>query len=162
VDRPATASRRTQENPINHQTESYTIPGRDTKATKQAMLASNDLISGQSSMTAYNQASESRMVDLQLRNLPANSDIIGVKKMSGAKHIVGVNLDEDNMKGICLGTGRIQLRVSENQPLDEIELNFAKQGIVAREFENDPRKKPQLTGPPKEFAKEITNTKNRK
>ena len=47
------------------------------------------------------------MVDLQLRNLPANSDIIGVKKMSGAKHIVGVNLDEDNMKGICLGTGRI-------------------------------------------------------
>lgn len=34
--------------------------------------------------------------------------------MSGARHIIGVALDEDNMKGICLGTGRIQVRVNEN------------------------------------------------
>ena len=33
---------------------------------------------------------------------------------------------------------------------------------MCREFESDPRKKPNMTGPPKEFAKEITNTKNRK
>lgn len=41
-------------------------------------------------------------------------------------------------------------------------MNFAKNGVVVKEFEQDPRKKPNMTGPPKEFAKEITNTKNRK
>ena len=47
-------------------------------------------------------------------------------------------------------------------PLEQIELNFAQKGVMCREFESDPRKKPNMTGPPKEFAKEITNTKNRK
>ena len=42
-----------------------------------------------------------------MTNLPKNTDIIEVKKMSGARHVVSVALDEDNMKGICLGTGRI-------------------------------------------------------
>ena len=61
-------------------------------------------------MTAYNRIqapSAMRVVDLQLANLPGNSDLIGVKKMSGARHVISAALDEDNMKGICTGTGRI-------------------------------------------------------
>lgn len=88
----------------------FTIAGRDTKATKQAMLASNDPITGKSSMAAYNQGqalSAARVVDLTLKNLPGNSDLIGVKKMSGARHVISAALDQDNMKGICTGTGRI-------------------------------------------------------
>jgi hypothetical protein len=53
-----------------------------------------------------------RVVDLQLANLPGNSDLIGVKKMSGARHVISAALDEDNMKGICTGTGRIQIRLN--------------------------------------------------
>ena len=74
------------------------------------MLASNDPITGQSSLTAYNrvrQPAEVQVVDLVLKNLPQHADLIGVKKMSGAKHIISAALDEDNMKGICTGTGRI-------------------------------------------------------
>ena len=143
----------------------FTIAGRETKATKQAMLASNDPITGQSSMAAYNRVQEpaaTRVVDLQLKNLPANTDLIEVKKMSGARHVIKAAIDEDNMKGICLGTGRIQVRLNQNEKLEDIELNFASKGIIVSEHENDPRKRPAVTGQPKEFAKEITNTKNRK
>ena len=31
-----------------------------------------------------------------------------------------------------------------------------------KEFEADPRKKPTMTGQPKQFAQEITNTRSRK
>ena len=129
------------------------------------MLASNDPITGKSSLNAYNQQrnpADIRVVDLDLKNLPQNSDLIGVKKMCGAKHIINVHLDEDNMKGICTGTGRIQIRLNANENLEDIELNFANKGVIASEHASDPRKKPNMTGPPKEFAKEITNTKNRK
>ena len=74
------------------------------------MLASNDPITGKNSLAAYNQnkdPSEIRVVDLQLRNLPGNADKIGIKKMSGARHVISVALEEDNMKGICTGNGRI-------------------------------------------------------
>ena len=74
------------------------------------MLASNDPITGASSLSAYNQnkaPAEIRVVDLQLRNIPANADKIGVKKMSGARHVISVALEEDNMKGVCTGNGRI-------------------------------------------------------
>lgn len=144
---------------------SYTIPGRETKATKQAMLASNNPITGASSLQAYNRVrncDEVRVIDLQLGNLPSSSDMIGVKRISGAKNVINVALDEDNMKGICTGTGRIQIRLNAEESLADIELAFAQKGIAVAEFQNDPRKKPALTGPPKEFATEITNTRERK
>lgn len=111
----------------------FTISGRDTKATKQAMLASNDPITGKSSMSAYNQVqapAAARVVDLTLRNLPENADLIGIKKLSGARHVISAALDEDNMKGICTGTGRIQIRLNQGERLDDIELNFASKGVM--------------------------------
>ena len=129
------------------------------------MLASNDPITGQSSLAAYNAnkpASDIRVIDLELKNLNENVDKIDVKKMSGARHVISVALDEDNMKGTCRGTGRIQIRLNQNENLDDIQLNFASKGVMVNEFAGDPRKKPNVTGPPKTFAKEITNTKNRK
>ena len=129
------------------------------------MLASNDPITGQSSLAAYNAnkpASDIRVIDLELKNLNENVDKIDVKKMSGARHVISVALDEDNMKGTCRGTGRIQIRLNQNENLDDIQLNFASKGVMVNEFSGDPRKKPNVTGPPKTFAKEITNTKNRK
>lgn len=129
------------------------------------MLASNDPITGKNSLAAYNQnkdPGEIRVVDLQLRNLPGDADKIGIKKMSGARHVISVALEEDNMKGICTGNGRIQIRLNQNENLDDIELNFAGKGVMVGEHKADPRKKPKMTGNPKEFANEITNTKNRK
>ena len=74
-------------------------------------------------------ADEVRVLDLQLSNLPENADLIGVKKMSGAKNVINVALDEDNMKGICTGTGRIKIRLNAEENLSNIELAFAQKGI---------------------------------
>ncbi len=92
------------------------------------MLASNDPITGKSSLANYNQTrnpDEVRVVDLELKNLPEGADKLGVKKLSGAKQVINVNLDEDNFRGVCKGTGRIQIRLDRNENLEAIELAFA-------------------------------------
>jgi len=78
------------------------------------MLASNDPFSGESSMKHYNAADGSKpeVIDLQLSNLPQHMEAKELKRMSGAKHVISCVVDEDNMKGICLGTGRIQIRLN--------------------------------------------------
>lgn len=78
------------------------------------------------------------------------------------KHVISASVDQDNMKGICTGTGKIRVRLNPNEDLDQIELNFAKQGVIMKSTMTDARKKPKMTGPPKEFANEITNTKDQK
>jgi len=84
------------------------------------MLASNNPITGDSSLAAYNRVrncDEVTVIDLQLGNLPPSTDMIGVKRLSGAKNVINVALDEDNMKGICVGTGRIQIRLNAEESL---------------------------------------------
>ena len=66
------------------------------------------------------------------------------------------------MKGTCTGTGKIQLRLNPGESVEQVELNFARKGVMVRASKNDPRKRPNMTGAPKEFASEITNTKDQK
>lgn len=147
-----------------HAPESFAVGGRETKATKQAMLASNDPITGASSLGGYNRGENSKpaVVEITLSGLGANIDAQEVKKMAGVRHVVSATVDEDNMKGTCLGTGRIKVRLNQGETREQLELNFTKNGIAVREAAQDPRKRPALTGPPKEFAKEVTNTKQQK
>lgn len=129
------------------------------------MLASNDMITGRSTLDTYDQVrapSDTVVVDLTLRNLPSNADVRGVKQMAGVKHIISASVDEDNMKGICTGTGKIQVRLNADETVEQVELNFAKKGVMVNATKSDPRKKPNMTGAPKEFAREITNTKDQK
>ena len=102
------------------------------------------------------------MIELTLSGLGSGADALSVRKMAGVRHVVSATVDEDNMKGTCLGTGRVKVRLNQGETRDQVELNFTKNGVAVREAANDPRKKPTMTGPPKEFAKEITNTKNQK
>jgi hypothetical protein len=54
--------------------------------------------------------------------------------MSGARHVISAALDEDNMKGICTGTGRIQIRLNQGENLDDITMAFASKGVMVNEF----------------------------
>ena len=82
--------------------------------------------------------------------------------MAGVKHVIAASVVEDNMKGTCVGTGTVKVRLNHGETREQVELNFTKNGVAVREAAQDPRKRPALTGPPKEFAKEVTNTKNQK
>jgi len=53
--------------------------------------------------------------------------------MAGVKHVISATVDEDNMKGTCLGTGKVRVRLNQGETRDQIELNFVKNGIAVRE-----------------------------
>jgi len=108
------------------------------------------------------QTAKPEVMEFTLSGLGSNVDAQDVKKMAGVRHVVQATVDEDNMKGTCLGTGKIKVRLNQGETREQIELNFTKNGIAVREATSDPRKRPAMTGPPKEFAKEVTNTKNHK
>lgn len=62
------------------------------------MLASNDLVSGKSSLNHYHAVScAPRVVDLNVYDLPTSMDAIELKKLSGARHVITSTVDEDKM-----------------------------------------------------------------
>lgn len=115
-------------------------------------------------MAGYNKSENARpdVYELSLSGLGANVNAQDIKKMAGVKHVIAASVVEDNMKGTCVGTGTVKVRLNHGETREQVELNFTKNGVAVREAASDPRKRPNLTGAPKEFAKEVTNTKNQK
>lgn len=127
------------------------------------MLASNDPLTGKSSLAGYHAVKEAPQVaDLVLSGLPASMDSRELKKISGAKHVISSEVEEDRLKGTCLGTGRIQMRLNQGESLDSVTLNFVKNGWTVEPFTKDNRKCPDLTGIPKEKAKPKMDAKTTK
>ena len=115
-------------------------------------------------MAGYNKQENARpeVYELSLSGLGSNMNAQDIKKMAGVKHVIAASVVEDNMKGTCVGTGTVKVRLNHGETREQVELNFTKNGVAVREAAQDPRKRPALTGPPKEFAKEVTNTKTQK
>ena len=91
--------------------------------------------------------------------LPGDFHANNLRRVSGSKHIISATVDEDNFKGICKGTGRIQVRLNHGETPDQVKLNFLKLGYSVRDFESDPRKKPVLTGVPQTPTKTMLDHK---
>lgn len=88
----------------------------------------------------------STFVDLDLQNLPPHIDPLGVKRLTGAKQVISTDLQYDAMKGTCTGVGRLRLRLGGAEDLEKIRSNLATAGIRSVAHEDDPHKKPLLTG----------------
>jgi hypothetical protein len=106
--------------------ETYKVEGRETKSIKQAMLASNHFTTGESSLQHYNLEAKPEVVDLVVGNLPEYYKAENLKRISGSKHVIGATVEEDNFRGICKGTGRIQIRLNNGESSDLVKLNFLK------------------------------------
>ena len=116
--------------------EPFEFSGRQTKATKQAMLASNHFTTQESSLRHYNDTSKPvEIVDLAVKGLPENCEARKLKEISGSKHVISATVEEDNMKGICNGNGRIKLRLNGSETVDQVMLNFANMGLEVKPFE---------------------------
>lgn len=87
----------------------YQVDGHATRAVKQTFLASQNLVTGESSLNYYSQAKEAtpQIVDMVVSNLPKHFDEKALRKVSGSKHIISAVVDVDNFTGSCKGTGRI-------------------------------------------------------
>jgi len=94
------------------------------------------------------------VLDLVVSGLPPDTQVENLKKLSGSKHIISCELEVDNFRGTCKGSGRIQMRLNHGETKDQVKLNFTKLGLTVKDFEQDPRKKPIVTGTPKEAQRE--------
>ena len=66
------------------------------------------------------------------------------------KHVVAAEVNQDNLKGICTGEGRIKVRLNEGESLNQVRLNFVRAGYSVNVHQEDPRKRPEVTGVPKD------------
>ena len=99
------------------------------------MLASNDPVTGQSTMAGYNKHENAKpeVYELSLSGLGSNMNAQEVKKMAGVKHVIAASVVEDNMKGTCVGTGTVKVRLNHGETREQVELNFTKNGVAVRE-----------------------------
>jgi hypothetical protein len=96
-------------------------------------------------------------------NLPQNFDQLSLRRVANVKHVIDATVEEDNVKGICTGNGRIKIRLNEGETINQVRLNFVRAGYSVNLHNEDPRKRPNVTGPAKEDKKSATlNAKDKK
>lgn len=103
------------------------------------------------------------MIDIDVGGLPTNCDELTLKKVANVKHVIQSTIETDNLKGICTGKGRLRVRLNEDESLEQVRLNLVKAGYQVQAHQEDPRKRPIVTGIPKEEAQTIVlNAKEKK
>lgn len=91
-----------------------------SQAIKVREMASNIL--GGDSSNKFSQNQETTVVDLDLKGLPESTQVEDLKKISGAKHVISAVIDQDSIRNICTGTGRVKLRLAANEDVDTVKL----------------------------------------
>lgn len=122
-----------------------TIPGQHSRATKIRDLSSDILGTG-NAISAYSMADKQTViVDLDVKGLGENTRPEDLKKISGVKHVISAVVDEDSIRNVCTGTGRIKLRLGGEDELDTVKLQFLKAGYGIQEHQDDSKKKTNFT-----------------
>lgn len=100
---------------------------------------------------------------MDVSGLPENFDQLSLKRVANVKHVIDAVVNEDNVKGICTGNGRIKIRLNEGETINQVRLNFVRAGYSVNLHNEDPRKRPNMTGPPKDDGKAAhLNAKDKK
>ena len=93
------------------------------------------------------------VVDLDLKDLPPTTQVQDLKKISGAKHVISATVNEDNLKGHCTGTGRIKLRLTNEDNLESIKLKLVNAGFSIKDHVENPNKNIKFTSEAKLMVK---------
>lgn len=84
---------------------------------------SSDFMGGGDSMNKYSYANvQTTIVDLDVRGLPESTQPEDLKKIAGVKHVITSVVESDSIKNVCTGTGRIKMRLAENEDIDNVKL----------------------------------------
>ena len=70
------------------------------------------------------QQANPELIDLVISGLPAYFESKDLKKASGCRHIVSAEVDVDKIRGVCIGTGRIQIRLNQHETADYVKRTF--------------------------------------
>jgi hypothetical protein len=107
------------------------IPGNATQATKVRELSSSVL--GNDFLAGYSQNKKTAVVDLQVQGLPEDATVTELKKAIGAKHVISATIEQDSIKNVCTGKGRVQIRVQEGEDIEKMKLNLVSKGLSIQE-----------------------------
>ena len=85
-------------------------------------LTSNidNLNGGNANQFYHKQANTGEVVDIVLSNMSPEMTEAQVKQIANVKHVISANVDIDNLKGTCTGTGRIQVRLNDDETAETV------------------------------------------
>lgn len=119
---------------------------KKTTAIKVKELCSDVLGTGSAAAKYANMDNkETVVVDLDLKNLKETTDKEEIKKISGVKHVISAAVDTDSIRNVCVGTGRIKMRLGPDDDLECIKFQYQKKGITVEEHSENPCKKSAFT-----------------
>lgn len=116
---------------------------RMPKVVKASELQSRSLHSDEFNQK-YNVIADHREINvfsLIFNNLPKDMDSMTLKAMSGAKHVVRVSVETDNIKNECTGKGEITIRLFEGETKEEIVNRFLAAGLNVQDKPEDAGKR---------------------
>ncbi len=102
---------------------------KKSMAVKVQDLASD--IHGTGSATASyknNDHTKNNIVDFDLKDLPQNVTVEELKKIAKVKHVISAQLDEDSIRNVCTGTGRVKLRLAPDEDQEAVKLRYLSAG----------------------------------
>jgi len=102
---------------------------------------SSDILGTGNTLQKFNEATETQVVDLDVKGLPSHAQSEDIKKISGVKHVISAVVEHDALTNACTGTGRIKMRLTGNEDLDNVKLQFLKAGYGVQEHAENTNKK---------------------
>jgi len=76
---------------------------------------------GQDAYSKYGGVRENAsVVELVVSGLPSDAQAGDLRRIAGAKHVVEAVVDQDTIKNVCTGTGKIRVRLGEDEDLDQV------------------------------------------
>lgn len=132
---------------------------------KQKFLSSNTF--GAYAHDSYervkNYPHEGEVIDIDVSGLPPQCGELDIKQVAGVRHVISASVAQDNLKGVCTGTGRITVRLQRDETAEQVKRNFQQAGFHANLHSDDPRKKPIVTGASKDVGEHrYFNAKDKK
>jgi len=115
-----------------------------SRATKIKDLSSNLL--GQDAYSKYGNVRENAtVIDLVVSGLSSSTQAGDLRRIAGARHVVEVTVDNDTIRNICTGTGKIRVRLGDGEDLEQIKNQFLQAGIEVRDSLSIANKMPVFT-----------------
>ena len=65
--------------------------------------------------------------------MPEDATVTELKKAIGAKHVISATIEQDSIKNVCTGKGRVQIRVQEGEDIEKMKLNLVSKGLSIQE-----------------------------
>ena len=79
--------------------------------------------------------------------MPAQCDEAVLKRAAKVRHVIASEVDLDNLKGTCRGSGRIKIRLSDGETEAMIKNNLSRAGYWVSEHAENPKKNTAFSGP---------------